>query len=457
MKKLIVCAASLSLLALHAFAANPYSIGAGLAQSPLGVISTTTLLGNGGTPVTGTSYPIQPGDNATDLRYTGTSASAWTIVAPTTTGYGAGFSVTIVNDSPSGTITLTPSGSTIRGALSLSIAPNTQCNIVSDGTNYFGDACTAIVPGGGGGVTSVTGLGGGGISTINSSTTPSIFQTASSTSVTATSNTTLTASAIAGGDIQRSGPTAAFTDTTDTAANIIAALTTPQVGQMFWFTAKNTTAYDMSITWGSGITQLTTAHLISGQSGIWRFYVTSSSTLAGEQVGTYLSTFPASSIVANATTSASFPAIVTTILLNRYNLSGLTTTASGTGMSGCAASNCLALDINSAHAFEIDQNDHVSVQHLVSGSNVKPVVSACGGGTPAADANATDWSGSVTFGTGSPTSCLLTFTNAFTIYNHCHGEPNSALSGFYVTYNLTGITFNGASLSGTATYGCDGQ
>lgn len=65
---------------------------------------------------------------------------------------------------------------------------------------------------------------------------------------------TITGSSIVGGVITRSGPVAAFTDTTDTAANIISALPNAQVGMSWAFTLKNTTAFTDTLAAGAGVT-----------------------------------------------------------------------------------------------------------------------------------------------------------------------------------------------------------
>lgn len=67
-------------------------------------------------------------------------------------------------------------------------------------------------------------------------------------------NGTLTAAALVGGQVNRSGPVAAFTDTTDTAANIIAALPTFLAGEQFYVVIKNTTVFSQTIAAGSGVT-----------------------------------------------------------------------------------------------------------------------------------------------------------------------------------------------------------
>lgn len=67
-------------------------------------------------------------------------------------------------------------------------------------------------------------------------------------------NGTLTAAALVGGQINRSGPTAAYTDTTDTAANIVAALPAFVAGEEFRVVLKNATIYSQTIAAGTGVT-----------------------------------------------------------------------------------------------------------------------------------------------------------------------------------------------------------
>lgn len=74
------------------------------------------------------------------------------------------------------------------------------------------------------------------------------------TAITTVGNGTLTAAGIVGGEITRSGPTSAFTDATDTAANIIAALPGAIVNGSFSALIKNTTAFLQTITAGIGVT-----------------------------------------------------------------------------------------------------------------------------------------------------------------------------------------------------------
>lgn len=64
---------------------------------------------------------------------------------------------------------------------------------------------------------------------------------------------TLTAAGLLGGDILRTGPTSAFTDTTDTAA-LIQAVWVGSVGSSFQFVYQNTTAFIATLAGGTGVT-----------------------------------------------------------------------------------------------------------------------------------------------------------------------------------------------------------
>lgn len=74
------------------------------------------------------------------------------------------------------------------------------------------------------------------------------------TAITTVGAGTLTAAAIVGGVITRSGSVAAFTDTTDTAAAIIAARTGAVVGSSWMLDIQNTTAFTDTLAAGTGVT-----------------------------------------------------------------------------------------------------------------------------------------------------------------------------------------------------------
>lgn len=72
-------------------------------------------------------------------------------------------------------------------------------------------------------------------------------------SVTTVGNGTLLAATLITGLLNRTGPTAPFTDTTDTAANIVAALG-GTVGDSFYIDIKNATAFPQTLVGGTGVT-----------------------------------------------------------------------------------------------------------------------------------------------------------------------------------------------------------
>lgn len=142
---------------------------------------------------------------------------------------------------------------------------------------------------------------------------------ASPTAITATVGATLTAAQLTTGLINRSGPTAAFTDTTDTAAALYAA-DGSNTSNSFYVTIKNTTAFPQTLTGGTNVTIAT-------------------SVVPALSIGTYLVTFTDS-------THAVFNHVDTTAIVNlpatQYaaltNTTGFTLTAAGNeaGAQDCA-------------------------------------------------------------------------------------------------------------------------
>ena len=82
-----------------------------------------------------------------------------------------------------------------------------------------------------------------------------IFGTQSFTTISTVGAGVLTAAALVGGVISRTGPVAGYTDTTDTATNIIAAIPNAQVGTSFKVRILNTVAFAATApTAGTGVT-----------------------------------------------------------------------------------------------------------------------------------------------------------------------------------------------------------
>jgi hypothetical protein len=88
---------------------------------------------------TGTSYPIVSGDLCKIVTFSNAGAIAATIPQATGT-FGAGAALTLQNIGV-GSVTLTPTTSTVNGAATLAIPQNTGCTLVSDGTNWQVSDC----------------------------------------------------------------------------------------------------------------------------------------------------------------------------------------------------------------------------------------------------------------------------------------------------------------------------
>lgn len=124
-----------------------------------------------------------PTDAGSLLTFNNAGAVAVTLPAATTTGFTAGFSFDTTNYG-AGTVTFTPTTSTIGGTSTLTVAQNTGCTVSSDGSNYQLSACTAKF------------TGGGGSGTITSSTAGQIPVYTGATTVAGGANATLTAGAL---------------------------------------------------------------------------------------------------------------------------------------------------------------------------------------------------------------------------------------------------------------------
>lgn len=109
------------------------------------------------------------------------------------------------------------------------------------------------------------------------------FQNDSPTSITTVGNTTLPAAALISGLINRSGPTGNYTDTTDTAAAIVAALG-GTTGDSFYIDIKNITAFVETLAAGTGVTMSTTNVVPPNSVGEYLVVVTSATAVTFNHV-----------------------------------------------------------------------------------------------------------------------------------------------------------------------------
>lgn len=103
---------------------------------------------------TSTTYTYLTGDRAKLVTHSNASAIAGTLPQATST-FGSGWFMRVKNKG-AGTLTITPTTSTIDGASTLTLATGESALIVSDGTNYQVAKAVATGGGGGGGLTAFT-------------------------------------------------------------------------------------------------------------------------------------------------------------------------------------------------------------------------------------------------------------------------------------------------------------
>lgn len=84
----------------------------------------------------GTSYTIVAADRGKLITFNNAAAIAVTLPVATGAGFPTGWS-TFISNLGAGTVTLTPTTSTIDSAASLTLSTNGGILLVSDGTNYF--------------------------------------------------------------------------------------------------------------------------------------------------------------------------------------------------------------------------------------------------------------------------------------------------------------------------------
>lgn len=113
------------------------------------------------------------------------------------------------------------------------------------------------------------------------------------TTITTVGNGTLTAAALVGGQVSRSGPTGPFTDTTDTAANLLTADGGDFIaGDTFLIRIKNLTAFAQTITAGSGVTW--SAVTVIPPFSVGNYFATLGGTQAAPTIAiSHMGTFPA--------------------------------------------------------------------------------------------------------------------------------------------------------------------
>jgi hypothetical protein len=116
------------------------------------------------------------------------------------------------------------------------------------------------------GIMSIT-AGGAEVGRANSN---GLFEKHTVTNITTAGAGTLTAASMVGGVINRTGPGAGFTDTTDTASAIDTLLGTPPVGMAFDFEYANGVAFAATLAGGTGVTIVGSTGVVASGSRLVR-------------------------------------------------------------------------------------------------------------------------------------------------------------------------------------------
>ena len=241
----------------------------------------------------------------------------------------------------SGSATMTVNGNTFTGS-----ATGQRYLISTNGTLFTGGAGEAYLPGNSAGLQKTGGRydsdplgiadGGTGATTLATAQANlgiTNITGGSQQSVTATAGTTITAANFIGRLIARSGITANATDTTDTAANIVAAISNAQVGTILQINYQNNTAYTVTLAAGAGVTLSGNTAVYPNSTRIYWLLVTATGTPA---VTLYGSAYGFNYVPATAGANS-----------NITSLTGLTTALSAAqGGTGINNSNTITLGGN---------------------------------------------------------------------------------------------------------------
>ena len=117
---------------------------------------------------------------------------------------------------------------------------------------------------------------------------------------------TITAAAMLSGGVNRTGPTSAFTDTTDTAAAIQGDWTGGAVSNSFDLTYINKTAFNATLAGGSGVTLVGSVIVPANSTAVYRVIWTGTSTLSMTELSVVSNTSLPNALVTalNATTGS---------------------------------------------------------------------------------------------------------------------------------------------------------
>lgn len=247
------------------------------------------------------------------------------------------------------------------------------------------------------------------------------------TAITTVGNGTLTAAGLVGGQITRTGPTGNFSDTTDTAANITAAL--PSGAQAVLARIKNATAFTQTITAGSGVTLPPT--VIIPPFSVGNYEITVQSATAVTLI--HLSTVPIA-IGANSTV----PAITTISTVGNGTLTAASFVGGLISRGGSQSGTAFTDTTDTATAIV------AACANLVNKVGTSMLIEY---------ANTTNATATITGGTGVTASGVTVIppnTIAQFLFTYTAATPTATLVGLGVTQNVaTAVNILGSSTGST--------
>jgi len=246
---------------------------------------------------------------------------------------------------------------------------------------------------------------------------------------------TLTAAALVGGQILRTGSTANYTDTTDTAANIIAALPSATVGDSFFVRIKNATAFTETLAAGTGVTLPATTLIPAFSVGNYFVKVTSATAVSFTHMSTteitsnIYTTIPA--LVALTTVGAG--TILAADIVSGYTARGGAQTATAFTDTTDTAANIIA-----AAPGLVNKIGTANIYTYVNNTNA-PATLTGGTGVTVSGVTVVPANSSATF--------VITYTAAATITMVGVGIQYIPQSGTFVANGASAVTVTNANVS----------
>lgn len=246
-------------------------------------------------------------------------------------------------------------------------------------------------------------------------------------SVTATVGATLTAAQVISGLINRTGPTAVFSDTTDTAVAIAA---TQQDGTSFYLTYKNGTAFAATLLGGTGVT-FSSSPIVPANSAATLLAVINAAGTA--VVFNHISTVPLTSMGPEAAVAL---ATVGAAVITGAGIASQLTTRGGVQIAAFTDTTDTAVAIIAAQP-----NVHVgaSWEYTYVNNTIFPATLAAGVGVTL--------SGAVLAPANSWIRYLVTYTAAGAISMTCIAQGMFPSTGTFVANGVTPVTVANANMT----------